>query len=161
MEPSYNGERRPYENFICHEAQLMDEGRYKEWLTLWDSEALYWIPANQDEIDPAREISLVYERYNKIRDRVARLESKFAHAQEPRSRLIRVVSNFLLEKVDGEAVTVSSVFSLGEIRNDVQTTYFGRNRHVLIATPAGLRMREKKVLLLNNASTMGNMSFLI
>ena len=30
----------------------MDEHRFDEWLSLWTDPARYWIPCNEDDIDP-------------------------------------------------------------------------------------------------------------
>ena len=30
----------------------MDEHRYKEWLALWAEDGVYWVPCNDDDIDP-------------------------------------------------------------------------------------------------------------
>jgi len=49
-------DRQQVEQFLYHEAQLMDEHRYDEWLALWNDPALYWVPSNRDEADPRREI---------------------------------------------------------------------------------------------------------
>ena len=40
------------EAFLTWEARLMDEGRYAEWLDLWTDDAQYWVPCNDDDIDP-------------------------------------------------------------------------------------------------------------
>ena len=61
--------------FLYHEAQLMDEHRYDEWLALWAEGALYWVPSNRDEIDPKREVSLVYDDAVRLKLRIARLKS--------------------------------------------------------------------------------------
>lgn len=53
--------RQNVEQFLYTEAQLMDEHRYDEWLTLWTEDAHYWAPTGRDEIDPSREISLIYD----------------------------------------------------------------------------------------------------
>jgi 3-phenylpropionate/cinnamic acid dioxygenase small subunit len=153
--------RRRFEDFVYHEARLMDGNRYDEWFALWTPDALYWVPTTDDESAPEKAVAIVYEKLGKIEDRVLRLKGKYAHAQKPRSRLMRVVSNFELEPCAEGLIVGTSRFVLGEIRNDRQLTYFGRNRHVLVETDAGLRMREKRVFLLNSGATTGNMTFLI
>ena len=54
-------DREQVEQFLYREADLMDEHRYDEWLALWTDDALYWVPTGSDEIDPKREISLIYD----------------------------------------------------------------------------------------------------
>src|SRR5581483_7317320 len=85
--------RRAVEEFLYLEAELMDSHQYDRWMELWDEEALYWVPCNADQIDPERQVSLIYEHREQIEDRLFRLKGRHAHAQRPKSRLMRVVSN--------------------------------------------------------------------
>ncbi len=153
--------RRAVEEFLYLEAELMDSHQYDRWLELWDEEALYWVPCNADQIDPERQVSLIYEHRDQIEDRLFRLKGRHAHAQRPKSRLMRVVSNIRILAHDAHQVKVSSHFVLGEVRLDRQTVWIGRSLHTLVNRAGGFRMREKKVELLNNDSPMGNLTFLI
>jgi 3-phenylpropionate/cinnamic acid dioxygenase small subunit len=152
---------RAVEEFLYTEADYMDTHQYDRWLELWDQEALYWVPCNADEIDPARKVSLIYEHREQIEDRLFRLKGRHAHAQQPKSRLTRVISNVRITGHDSIKVSVSSNFVLGEVRLDRQTVWMGRNSHTLLHQPEGFKIREKKVVLLNNDSPMGNLTFLI
>src|ERR1700677_2284137 len=124
-------DRLQVEQFIYHEARLMDENRYDEWLALWDDDALYWVPSNRDDIDPKREVSLIYDDRVRLGTRILRLKSGLAHAQEPKSRMRRLVSNFEIENgADGE-VTANSNFLLAELRRGRQDIFAGRTIHRL------------------------------
>lgn len=153
--------RRAFEDFLFLEARLMDTHAFDEWYALWDRDCLYWLPCNEETVDPRRELSIVYENHGQIGDRVKRLRGKFAHAQSPRSRLIRVVSNIEIESAAGDEITGRSTFVLGEVRMNRQTTWFGRNEHTLVRTQEGLRIRRKKVFILNNDAPMTNLTFLV
>lgn len=147
--------------FLFHEAELMDNHRFDEWLALWTDEGRYWVPCNSEEVDPGKSISLIYENRSQIEDRVFRLKGRHAHAQSPRSRLMRIVSSIVMESVTAELIVVRSRFVLGEVRNNRQETLFGRNRHVLSREAGRLSIVEKHVFLLNNDITMNNVTFLI
>jgi 3-phenylpropionate/cinnamic acid dioxygenase small subunit len=146
--------------FLYYEAQLMDEHRYDEWLALWAEGALYWVPSNRDEIDPKREISLVYDDAVRLKLRIARLKSGFAHAQEPKSRMRRLISNVVIEEAEGEVVA-SSNFLLAELRRGKQDLFAGRTTHRLRPHDGGFKMTSKKVLLVNNDEPIDNLTFLI
>src|SRR5260370_665379 len=89
-------DRSAVERFLFQEARLMDEHRYDEWLALWDPDATYWIPCNADDIDPTRNVSVVYDRRGQLRNRIQRLkETLWLREQAP--RLKRLVSNILVE----------------------------------------------------------------
>ena len=153
--------QRTVEQFIYLEASYMDEHRYDEWLSLWDDVALYWIPCNDDDIDPKRNVSIIYDRRPQMEDRVARLKGKYAVAQQPRTRLLRVVSNVVIANVTPEAVIATSRFTLGDLRPAQEVHWYGKNRHVLSRSGNHFKIREKKVILLNNDYPIGNMTFLM
>jgi 3-phenylpropionate/cinnamic acid dioxygenase small subunit len=146
--------------FLYYEAQLMDEHRYDEWLALWAEGALYWVPSNRDEIDPKREVSLVYDDAVRLKLRIARLKSGFAHAQEPKSRMRRLISNVVIEEAEGEVVA-SSNFLLAELRRGKQDLFAGRTTHRLRLQDGSFKMKSKKVLLVNNDEPIDNLTFLI
>ena len=152
---------RSVEQFLFLEADCMDRHAYAEWLALWDEDPLYWVPCNADDTDPTKRISLIYDRREQIEQRIRRLEGRHVHAQDPRSRLTRIISNVRIHEASGAEVVAASNFVLGELRMDSQVTWFGRNLHTLTRHGDGFRMKQKKVVLLNNDSPMGNLQFLI
>ncbi|MDB5715205.1 MAG: hypothetical protein JWO15_2602 [Sphingomonadales bacterium] len=149
------------EQFLYHEALLMDEHGFDEWFDLWHDDALYWVPCNAADADPSRSVCLIYERKPQIRARLDRLKGRHAHAQSPRSAMIRVLSNIVITATDGQTVHVASSFCLGEWRPTSQNNWFGRNFHQLIKSDDSWQIVEKKVVLLNNNAVMNNMTFLI
>lgn len=152
---------RAVEDFLYHEADLMDRHAYDAWIALWDKDASYWAPCNDEDIDPARQVSLIYENYTGLLDRVYRLKGRHAHAQSPRSRLVRIVSNIRIERAEAAEVVVTSRFVVAEVRLDRQSETFGRATHTLIRTADGFRMRAKKVFLINNDTAMANVTYLV
>src|SRR6266545_708424 len=113
-------ERQKIENFLYREARLMDEHAYDEWLALWTDDALYWVPCGRDDIDPKREVSLIYDDRTRLDTRITRLKSGVAHAQDPKSRMRRVISNIEIEEGANGEVTASANFMLAELRRGVQ-----------------------------------------
>src|SRR2546426_10102740 len=106
-------DRAAIERFLFHEARLMDEHRYDEWLALWAlDDGTYWIPANADDIDPARNVSIIYDRRGQLRNRIKRLKETL-WLKERAPRLKRIVGNLVIE-AEGAEVTVSSNFILAE-----------------------------------------------
>ena len=152
---------REVELFLLSDAELADTHRYEEWLALWTKELLYWVPCNQDEVDPKRQISLIYDDRPALEERLYRLGTRYAHSQRPESRLSRVVSNIVYDGYQPErGGAVTSRFVIGEERRERQTVWMGRSRHVLVREDGRLRMKEKKVWLINNDSPMGKLTFI-
>jgi benzoate/toluate 1,2-dioxygenase subunit beta len=152
---------RQVEQFLFHEAQLMDEHRFDEWLALWDDDARYWVPTGRDDVNPDREISLIYDDRIRLELRIARLKSGFAHAQEPRSRMRRLLSNIVIEEGGQGEIVAASNFMLVELRRGKQDVFAGRSIHRLRPREGGFKMVSKKVLLVNNDEPIDNLTFLI
>jgi len=154
-------DRQQIENFLYREARLMDEHAYDEWLALWTEDALYWVPANADDIDPQRHVSIVYEDKARLEDRIARLKSGAAYAQDPKSRLRRVIANIEIEEGENGEVTVYANFNLTELRRSQQRTFAGRTIHKLRPDGTSFKVASKKVLLVNNDEVISNLTFLV
>lgn len=153
---------RELEEYLYREAELADAHRYKDWLALWAPELLYWVPCNAHDIDPQRQVSLIYDDRARLEERLFRLQTKHAHSQNPKSRLSRTVSNVMLHEFDPQrGGLVSSRFNLTEVRLDRLTVWAGHQHHVLVRHADAWRIREKRVFLANNDSPMGNMTFII
>ncbi len=149
------------ERFLFHEARLMDEHRYDDWLALWMlDDATYWIPANADDIDPMQNVSVIYDRGGQIRNRIRRLKETL-WLKERAPRLKRIVGNIMVESASGHDLTVSSNFILAELHRGSQIIWAGTTLHVLIAQSESFRIKSKKILLLNNNEALPNMLFLI
>jgi len=154
-------ERPVIEAFLYQEARLADENSYDAWMALWTDDAIYWVPANEDDYDPHHHLSIIYDDRSRLQDRVDRLKSGSAWAQDPKSRLRRLISNIEIGAISQGTVEVSSNFILGECRRGLQQTYFARQIHTLHAGLDGLKMSRKKVLLINNDEPIHNLTFLI
>lgn len=154
-------DRQQIEDFIYMEARLQDEKRYEEWESLWADDALYWVPANGDDIDPNKQVSIINDNRPRIATRVAQLLTNERHSQIPPSRMRRLISNFEMEEENGE-ITVGSNFILIEHRSRGMTTWAGRTVHKLRPDDnGGFKMAQKKVMLVNSYGEIPTMAFLI
>ena len=138
----------------------MDEHRYKEWLALWTEDALYWVPCNEDDIDPTRHVSIIYDDRVRLQQRVERLMSGAVLAQDPLPRMRRVLSSIEIE-ADGAEICAQSNFILVFARGGGQQLWAGRSIHTLRPDTDGFRMCRKKVLLVNADQEMPLLQFLI
>jgi 3-phenylpropionate/cinnamic acid dioxygenase small subunit len=158
-------DRNEIENFLYREARLMDEHQYDDWEALWTDDALYWIPSGSDDIDPTRDVSIIYANREDIAARIFRMKSEGSWSQDPRSRMRRVVSNVEIEEGDDGELTVYSNFNLTELRKRTQVywqyIWAGRVIHKLRREDGALKMSYKKVMLVNNDTELPAMWFLI
>jgi 3-phenylpropionate/cinnamic acid dioxygenase small subunit len=148
--------------FIYKEARFQDEHEYEAWEALWTDDGVYWVPANGVDIDPQRDMSIIYDNRSRIALRVKQLLTGKHHTQTPQSRLRRIVSNIELldEQQDGDiAVASNSLVFESSLRDD--TIWGARNEYRLRYVDGELRMAYKKVTLVNNEKPLFTLSFLI
>jgi 3-phenylpropionate/cinnamic acid dioxygenase small subunit len=138
---------RACEQFLLHEARLLDEARFDEWLALFTSEATYWVPSEPGQADPLDTVSLMYDDRQLLETRVRRLASPRIYSQEPRSRTSRIVTNVTIED-DAETTLVRSKFVLIEFRRNEQRLFGGTCFHRL-TTASGIKIVSKRVDLVN------------
>lgn len=141
--------------FLYHEAALLDERRYEEWLELYADDATYFIP--QDGGDPVHGVSIAYDDRRRLQERVMRLSSGFAFSQDPPSRTCHVIGNV---RMTGE-LEVASNLILAEVRRGRQRVYCGPVQHRLVRDGDGYRIGYKEVRLVNSDVPLGNLTFLI
>ena len=149
------------ERFLYQEARLMDEGHYREWLSLWTDDAIYWVPCSEDDGDPTRDVSLIYDNRERLMQRVDRLLSGTVQALDPKPRMRRVVSIIEVGSADGGDLAVASNFILVHARWDTQQIWAGRTLHRLRRDGAAFKMAFKKVLLINAEQEIPLLQFLI
>jgi benzoate/toluate 1,2-dioxygenase subunit beta len=136
------------EDFLVHEARLLDEGRFDEWLALFTDDAHYWVPIEPGQQSPLETVSLIYDDRRLLETRVRRLASPRIYSQEPRSRTSRIVANCSVEQREAGSVTIRSKLQLVEFRRDEQRLFAGTVFHKLVRN-AGLRIAFKRVDLVN------------
>ena len=137
--------------FIRQEARLIDEKRLDAWLELFTEDGHYWVPAMPGQPDALNHNSLAYEDKLLLRLRIERLKSPRAYSQRPPSRCLHVLQEPDIEKADyerGEFVT-RTPFIYTETRGDESQRYAAIAWHTLVWSDARLRIRLKRVDLLN------------
>src|SRR6202451_4536534 len=85
--------RDEFRRLIEREARLLDQLRYEDWLAMYTSECIYWVPSTPNAGDPRREIAIMFDDRRRLEDRVYRLRTGFAWSQAPQSRTVRLITN--------------------------------------------------------------------
>ena len=141
--------RQKCEDFLVHEARLLDEGKFDDWLALFTADAQYWIPSEPDQGSPYDTVSLMYDDRRLLETRVRRLASPRIYSQEPRSRTSRIVTNVTIEETGSDFALVRSKFMMIEFRRNEQRLFAGTCLHRLVPHQELLRIRLKRVDLVN------------
>ena len=80
------------EQFLYHEARLLDTQRYEEWLELFTDDATYWVPLEKDQKDPYETSSIIHDDRTLLELRVKQARHPRAHARQPLARTVRADS---------------------------------------------------------------------
>ncbi len=147
--------------FLYLEARLADTHDYDGWESLWTDDAIYWVPANGDEINPETQMSVLYDNRSRIGVRIRQLKTGRRHTQTPRSELARVISNIELVKVRDNEVDVRANVLIYEDNLRGETLWAARNDYRLRIVDGSFRLVRKKIALVNNQKPIYTLSFLV
>jgi benzoate/toluate 1,2-dioxygenase beta subunit len=153
-------DRRPFEDFILHEARLLDTRRFRDWMALFADDGTYWVPSVPDQASPLDQASLFYDDRGLMKTRIDRLEHPRIHVQTPPSRTAHLVGNVVVEEADaakGEYLIGSTVIMV-EYREDKQRLFAGRQQHRLRRAGDGFHIVQKRVDLINCDSAFDAMA---
>ncbi|HJX20076.1 MAG TPA: aromatic-ring-hydroxylating dioxygenase subunit beta, partial [Steroidobacteraceae bacterium] len=156
--------RAEVEDFLYHEAALLDEWKLKEWEALLTDDATYYVPPNdQLDSDHRNTLFLVADDRERIRQRIIRINDPNCHAEYPRSRTRRMISNVRILGVDGGLVTVAANFVCYRYRRYERIReYVGAYRHILRRSGDSFRIKERRVLIdAHELGTLGSVSFIL
>ncbi len=146
-------------DFVMAEARLLDELRFDDWLQLFTEDGHYWMPLAHGQTDTKLHASLMYEDKLLLKIRVERLHGARTYSQQPRSRCHHLLQQPTVESRDDAAgvYTTRTAFHYVETRMDEQTLYAGWATHTLVPVDGALRIRLKRVDLVNCDAAFGNM----
>jgi p-cumate 2,3-dioxygenase beta subunit len=151
------------EQFLIHEAALLDEWRLEEWLVLMAPDAHYLVPPlDMPNADHRDTLFLIADDRRTLASRVRQLLSGVTWAENPRSRTRRLVTNVrLLEVTSGEARATAN-FAVWRFQHEQTDVYVGHYLHVLVRGPSGLLFRERRAVLdLETLRPHGKLSFIL
>jgi p-cumate 2,3-dioxygenase beta subunit len=167
--------RAQVEDFLYHEAALLDAWKLDEWLALLTDDARYRVPSNDaPDGDPANTLFLIADDIARIRGRVARLKDPQAHAEFPHSRTRRMITNVRIVKPgsdpiqaepgsDPRDVTVEANFAVHRFRRNEQVSQFvGRYRYRLRVVDGALKIALREAILdSQELGSLGAVSFIL
>lgn len=146
-------------DFVYREARLLDEGRFEEWLELFAEDGYYWMPVEPGQTDPVLMTSLMYEDKLLLKVRVERLKGQRTFSQRPKSRSHHLLQAPQIDSRDEAAnrYVVWTPMHYVETRADEQALYALWATHYLAVIDGRLRIRLKRVELVNCDAAFGNM----
>ena len=150
------------EQFLYHEAQLMDEMRFAEWFALWLEGGTYKVPIDHDDDGSRLRVAIINDDYVRLQQRIDRLQSGSVLAvEDARGAMRRIVSNVVVTSDDESGMTVESNFMLGIARTAEQQLWMGRSFYELRREADGFRIASKRVHLINSRREIPLLQFLV
>ena len=171
---------REVEQFLYREARLLDERRFHEWLELLTDDIRYWMANRTNRypksskaiaiLDPDRyveddltkedELAILDETKQTLSQRVARLDTGMAWAEDPPSRSRHLITNIEVEPCDAASeVRVHSNFMVYRSRAETeQDFYIGARRDVLRRVAGTWKIATRKIILDQNVLMAKNVS---
>ncbi len=134
--------------FIYREARLLDEKRWDVWYELFTEDGHYWVPLTRNQPDAEFHTSLAYEDKLLLRLRIERLRRR-PPSQHPESWSQHVLQAPEIEAADGDSWQTRTAFHYAEARGDAMQMLTGVVWHHLVRQDGALRIRLKRVDLLN------------
>jgi ethylbenzene dioxygenase beta subunit len=150
--------RMEVEDFLAREAELLDEQRYGEWLTLLTEDVFYWAPAvesvelrrtTSNRVAELDGMAFFKDSLKTLHMRIERLAVGGAWAEIPPSRLCRIVSNVVVDPgaTDGEYKVRSKFFLFRSRLEAEEDSYYGSREDVLRRVGGVLKLASRKIVL--------------
>jgi len=144
------------EEFLYHEAHLLDTQQYEEWLALFTDDATYWVPLEQGQKDPHETSSHIYDDRTLLELRVKQFRHPRAHARAPLPRTVHQIGNIVVRDL-----VVHSTLTVVEFRNDKQRLWAGLVEHQLRRERDSWRIARKRIDLVNSQGELEGITILL
>jgi len=156
--------RAEVEDFLYHEAALLDEWKLDAWQELLTEDACYYVPSNdRPDSDHRSALFLIADDRERIRQRIIRVLDPNCHAEYPKSRTRRMIGNVRILGVEGDLISVAANFVCYRFRRYERIReYVGAYRYQLRRAGDSFRIKERRVLIdAHELGNLGSVSFIL
>jgi benzoate/toluate 1,2-dioxygenase beta subunit len=138
------------EGLLYREADCLDAANLDAWIDLYTEDGIYWMPVTPEQTDPDTQISIFYEDRLLMEIRRRNFGDDQAASMQYDVRCSHLIGNirFADEQPD-DAWRITSNFQAVIYYRGDQTLYAGRYTHDLVRDRDALKIRHKRVDLLN------------
>lgn len=140
--------RSQIEDFLYHEAALIDEWRTDEWQELFTEDAEYLIPPTEiPGADKNTALFIVNDDYHRLKQRAKRLTKRSAHAEFPHSIVRHMISNVRIVAQHTNEVEVHFNQVVYRSKRQITDTYVCYVHQRLVKNGDSFKIRSKRVML--------------
>jgi len=158
------------EQFLYHESRVLDERRFEEWFELLTDDIHYFMPTRYNrlkreadkEFSGPNDAAFFDEDKRSIAQRIRRLNTGMAWAEDPPSRTRHMVSNVVIRPRGNGEYEVDCYFMLYRSRLEREVEMFVGMRHDLLRranNPAGFTIAGRTIILDQSILMARNLSF--
>ncbi len=142
---------RAVEQFLYHQADLLDSRRWAEFIELFAADGVYWAPASPEQTTGDGVPSIFWEDRDLMRVRMKRVTHPHAWSQSPMWGTSHLVSNVMIAREDAKTgiIEVRSRFHMMEFRRDVSRHFAGSYIHHLRRAGDGFEIKLQRVDMVN------------
>jgi len=166
--------KQDVEAFLYHEANLLDDRRYEDWLDLLTEDVRYWVPMRRNvkfgELEreftrEGQDINWFDEGKTTLTQRVRQILTGVHWAEEPLSRLSHLVTNVEIldaspTPADAEEVSLRCRFIIYRNRVETETDLLvGRREDSLRRVDGAWQIAKRQVFLDQNVLLAKNLTF--
>ena len=148
------------EDFLYHEARLLDTHQLEAWLDLFTDDATYWLPLERGQRDPFETSSIIHDDRTLLELRVKQARHPRAHARLPLARTVHQVGNVMVLSEEGGEIRVASALTLVEFRAERQRVWGALVEHRLRRAGESFRIAHKRVELVNSEGEIDGVAIL-
>ena len=141
--------QREIEQLLYRQAECLDAKNWQGFIDLFTDDGLYWMPATPEQTTGDGVPSIFYEDRDLMAVRMRRLGHPRAWSQKTDWGTNHVVSNVVIDRLDGDAAIVRSRFHMMEYRNDATRHFAGSYIHHLKRAKNGWRIQRQRVDMVN------------
>ena len=156
--------RAEVEDLFFREAELLDQWRLDEWLTLLTDDAGYYVPPNdKPEASHRDTLFTIADNHARLIERVRRVLDPNCHAEQPRSRTRRLIANVRIAAEAGDTVDATANFIVHRFRRgEDRRVFVGQYRYRLRRVAGALKIAERRVILdAEELGGLGAVSFIL
>jgi 3-phenylpropionate/cinnamic acid dioxygenase small subunit len=143
--------------FYIHEAWLLDERKFDDWLELFTDDVFYFMPRRRNvhrkdlaqELTEVGDLAIFEDDKTYLRMRVERLQTGMAWAEDPPSRTRHLIGNLVVEPLPNGEIQAKTAFILYRSHHETDENIFAGSREDVLRQVAGQWKIARRIIVLD------------
>jgi 3-phenylpropionate/cinnamic acid dioxygenase small subunit len=143
--------------FYIHEAWLLDDRKFHDWLDLFTDDVFYFMPRRRNvlrkdldrELSEVGDLAIFEDDKTYLKMRVERLDTGMAWAEDPPSRTRHLIGNLIAEPLPNGEVNAKTAFILYRSHHETEEDLFAGSREDTLRRVEGQWKIARRVIVLD------------